>query len=314
MLTLGNRTLVFDAFGDIDRLRLDVRPIPEPGPDEVRVRVHVAGLNPVDWQILESPALASHFGVTAPGGFGNDFSGVIDAVGSQVDTWRAGQRVFGGARARAAADFFLARADDPCLHPTPDGLSDLTAGVLDIVGRTASAVIDRLALDAHDTVLIGAAAGGVGTVATQLAVAAGARVLGTGSPASAQTIRELGAEAVRYGSDLIADVAALAPDGITAAADLYGLDTAIAALRLGAQPGRVVTIEADTVPPGVGIVNGADARACALEDLAELIVTGRLRLPVEDAYPLEEFRNAIGRQRERHTHGKLALLLATQED
>ncbi len=310
MVVLGNRALAFDAFGTIEQLHLTVRPIPEPGPRQVRVRVIVAGLNPVDWQIIESPALAAHFGVSAPGGFGNDFSGVIDAVGSQVTSWRVGQRVFGGARARAAADFFLAAADDPRLHPTPSRLSDLSAGVLDIAGRTASAVIDTLAPGEGDTVLIGAAAGGVGTIATQLAVATGARVLGAGSPSSARAISALGAEPVRYGSDLIADVSARAPNGITAAADLHGLDLAMDALRLGAGPGRVVTIEADEVPPGVGMVNGADARGSALEEIAELIVAGRLRLPVEEVYPLEDFRAAISRQRERHTHGKLALVLA----
>lgn len=102
----------------------------------------------------------------------------------------------------------------------------------------------------------------------------------------------------------------MAPGGITAAADLHGLETALAALHLGAPPGRVVTIEADLLPPGIGIVNGADARPDALEQLAELIIAGRLSLPVEAAYPLEDFQAAISRQRERHTHGKLALLIS----
>ncbi|WP_098461505.1 NADP-dependent oxidoreductase [Propionicimonas paludicola] len=305
-----NRALRFAEFGGLEQLSLVTSERPEPGPGQIRVRVAVAGLNPVDWQILASPALAAHFGVQPPTGYGNDFAGVVDAVGAEVTRWRVGDRVFGGARARAAADYFLAAADDPRVLATPSGVTDLVAGVIDIVGRTASAVADRLRLGPDDTVLIGSAAGGVGTVLTQLAVATGARVLGSGSPDSAEVIRSLGAEPVRYGAELVSEVRRAAPSGITAAADLYGVTAATAALELGATPGRVVTIEADDPPVGAVAINGRDARPEALPELLGLVASGRLRIPVEQTFPLADYRVAIERQQQRHTRGKLALVMA----
>lgn len=309
MLRATNRALHFAEFGGIDQISLVTSEIPEPGPGEIRVRVTVAGLNPVDWQIVASPALAAHFGVQPPSGYGNDFAGVVDAVGTDVTRWRVGDRVFGGTRARAAADYFLAAADDPRILATPSEVPDLVAGVIDIVGRTASAVADRLRLGPDDTVLIGSATGGVGMVLTQLAVATGARVLGSGSSGSAELIRTLGAEPVRYGAELAEDLRRLAPSGLTAAADLHGVAAAKVALELGAAPGRVVTIEADDPPVGAVAVNGRDARPDALPELLGLVAAGRLRVLVEQTYPLAEYRLAIARQQERHTRGKLALLM-----
>ncbi len=263
----------------------------------------------MDWQIAASPALAAAFGVAVPMGFGNDFAGVIDAVGDGVSRWAVGDRVFGGARVAALADHVVLADVDPRLHRTPDGVDDRTAGVIDIAGRTASAVVDALTLTRDDTVLISAAAGGVGSLLVQLAVRTGARVIGTGSPASAAVIAGLGAEPVGYGSGLADEVGRLAPAGITAAADLFDARTAEVALQLGVPPRRVVTIESDAPPPGTRAVNGSDARPGALLELLELVAAGHLRVPVAATFPLERFAEAIELQRRRHTHGKLAVEL-----
>jgi NADPH:quinone reductase-like Zn-dependent oxidoreductase len=272
--------------------------------------VTVAGLNPVDWQIVASPALAEKFGVTPPAGFGNDFAGVVDAVGVDVAGWQVGDRVFGGARGAALADHIIVSVEDRHIHRTPDDVDDLTAGVIDIVGRTASAVADVLALGREDTVLIGAAGGGVGSILTQLAARTGARVLGTGSTDSAGHIRLLGAEPITYGAGLAERVLATAPAGVTAAADLFGTDTALAALELGAPPERVVTIESEDPPPGVRAVNGSDARPGAALSLLNLVKDGHLRVPIEATYPLQDFMAAIRHQRGRHTRGKIAVTMA----
>lgn len=302
-----NRFLVHDSFGGAEVLRLERGVIPEPGDGEIRIRITVAGLNPVDWQILASEELAGAFGVALPSGFGNDFAGIIDAVGRDVSGWSVGERVFGGLRGSALADFAVVAADDRHLHRTPAETPDLVAGVIDIAGRTASAVIDALALDRSDVVLIGAAGGGVGTIVTQRAVATGARVLGTGSAASAPYLRSLGAEPVEYGAGLADRVRAVSPNGVTAAADLFGIDTALAALELGAD--RVVTIEADDPPAGVRPINGSDARVGALEELVRLVGDGRISVPVAATFPLEQYGAAIERQRSRHVQGKIAVVL-----
>lgn len=299
-----------DVFGGPEVLSLQERALPRPGRDEIRVAVTAAGLNPVDWQIVESADLARAFGIAVPSGFGNDFAGVVDAVGPGVGTWAVGDRVFGGARGRALAEHMIVPAASRGLHRTPDGVDDLTASVMDIAGRTASAVVDAIAPGPGDVVLVGAAAGGVGTLVVQLAARAGARVLGTGSPAAADYLLGLGAEPVPYGPGLAERVRALAPGGVTAAADLFGTDTAEAALRLGARAGRVVTIEAAEPPAGARAVNGSDAGPRALGDLLRLVIDGRLRVPIAATFPLERFHEAVALQRSRHVHGKIAVTTA----
>ncbi len=298
--------VVLDRFGDIDDLRL--RPI-EARPllaTEVRIGVAVAGLNPVDWQIVESRTLAAAFGLDLPMGFGNDFAGVVVETGSSVLRWSVGDRVFGGARGRAVATSIVVDEDHPSLHRTPPTVSDLEAGVLDIAGRTASAVAGALSVRPGETVLVAAAGGGVGSILTQLLVLAGADVIGTGSAASADYIRSLGARPMTYGDGLAAEIAAEVTP-IVAAADRHGTDTAETALRSGVPPHRVVTIEADEPPAGVVQVNGSDASPDALDRLLALISNGALRIPVAAAYPLDRFQDAVTHQRSRHVHGKIAI-------
>lgn len=293
-------------FGTTDDLRLEPTETRPLGVTEVRIRVAVAGLNPVDWQIVESPTLAAAFGLDLPMGFGNDFAGTVVETGSRVHRWRVGDRVFGGARARAVATSIVLDEDHPSLHRTPAEVSDLGAGVLDIAGRTASAVAAALSVRHGETVLVGGAGGGVGSILTQLLVLAGAHVIGTGSATSADHIRSLGARPVTYGSGLAAEIAAGGAP-VAAAADLHGTDTAETALRMGVPPHRVVTIEADDPPAGVLQVNGSDARPDALERLLASIADGTVRIPVAATYALDEFRDAVAHQRSRHVRGKIAI-------
>ena len=296
-----------DGFGDIGALSLRTRKSEPLGDGQIRVAITVAGLNPIDWQIVESEALASAFGISTPSGFGNDFAGTVVEIGSSVNRWNVGDRVYGGARGAAVATSVILDEDHRSLHPTPDGISDRTAGVLDIAGRTASAVEDALKVQAGETVLVGAAGGGVGSVLTQLLIHAGARVIGTGSASSSEFIRSLGAEPVEYGPDILRNVRAAMTVPIAAAADLYGTGTALTALTLAVPPHRIVTIEADEPPAGVRAVNGSDARPDALNRLTDLIIAGELTIPISGVYSLENFAEAVGQQRRRHTRGKIAI-------
>jgi NADPH:quinone reductase-like Zn-dependent oxidoreductase len=183
-MTTTTTRVTLDRFGDVGALALRTTTAEPLSERQLRINVAVAGLNPVDWQIVESEALARSFGLTAPAGFGNDFAGVIVDVGSAVTPWHIGDRVFGGARGAAVASSVILDEQHRSLHRTPDAISDQTAGVLDIAGWTASAVADALAVREGDTVLVGAAGGGVGSILTQLLVRSGAHVIGTGSAAS----------------------------------------------------------------------------------------------------------------------------------
>jgi len=296
-----------DGFGDVGGLFLRARTVEPLADTQIRVAITVAGLNPVDWQIVESETLARAFGITVPSGFGNDFAGNVVEVGEAVTRRKVGDRVFGGARGAAVATAVVLDEQHRSLHATPDGISDLTAGVLDIAGRTASAVADALDVRAGEVVLVGAAGGGVGSILTQLLVRAGARVIGSGSDASAEFIRSLGAVPVEYGPGLEHNVRSVTASPLAAAADLHGTATALAALALGTSPHRIVTIEADDPPSGVRAVNGSDARPDALERLTGLIAGGELTIPIAGVYDLQDFAQAIARQRDRHSRGKIAI-------
>jgi NADPH:quinone reductase-like Zn-dependent oxidoreductase len=304
-----SRAVQLDSFGGPDVLDIREVPAPQAGPGQIRVRVTAAGLNPMDWFMTADADTAARFGLSLPAGFGTDYAGVVDQVGDGVTGFAPGDRVFGGALSRAVADFVVI---DPAggiaaneAHHTPDGVDDRIAATLTIAGRTASAALAVVAPGPDDTVLIGGAAGGVGVFAVQLARLAGARVIGTGSAASADFLHELGAEPVAYGVGLADRVRTLAPGGITAAIDLYGTETAQAARALGVPDTRITTIA--TQIDGITPANGANAAPGALEELARLIADGRLRVPVAASFPVEQIRAAVELQAGRHAKGKIVI-------
>ncbi len=152
--------------------------------------------------------------------------------------------------------------------------------------------------------LIGGAGGGVGVFAVQLARRAGARVIGTGSAASAEALRALGAEPVTYGQGLVERVRALAPEGVTAALDLHGTDTVHAARALGVPDERITTIA--TQIDGITPANGANGTG-ALGEIATLVAAGHLRVPIAATFPVDQIRPAVELQAARHVHGKVVI-------
>ncbi|MEV0309233.1 NADP-dependent oxidoreductase [Nonomuraea fuscirosea] len=304
-----SRAVRLDAFGGPEVL--DVREVPPPqaGPGQIRVRVTAAGLNPMDWIMTADADTAARFGLSLPAGFGTDYAGVVDQAGDGVTGFAPGDRVFGGALSRAVADFVLIDLDEGIAaneaHHTPEGVDDRTAATLAIAGRTASAALAVIAPGPDDTVLIGGAAGGVGVFAVQLARLAGARVIGTGSATSADFLHDLGAAPVAYGDGLADRVRALAPGGVTAAIDLHGTETAHVARKLGVPDDRICTIAAQI--DGVPAANGANAAPGALEEIARLVATGRLRVPIAATFPIDQIRRAVELQAGRHVHGKVVI-------
>ncbi|MEU4246996.1 NADP-dependent oxidoreductase [Amycolatopsis sp. NPDC026612] len=307
--TAGSRAVRLDSFGGPEVLEIREIPAPQAGAGQLQVRVTAAGLNPMDWIMTADADTAARFGLSLPAGFGTDYAGVVDQVGAGVTGFAPGDRVFGSALSRAVADFVVVDAAGEIAaneaHHTPDGVDDRTAATLAIAGRTASAALAVVGPGPDDTVLIGGAAGGVGVFAVQLARIAGARVLGTGSAASAGFLRDLGAEPVAYGDGLAGRVRALAPSGVTAAIDLHGTETVHTARELGVPDARICTIA--TQVDGVPAANGANAAPGALDELARLVAAGRLRMPVAASFPVEEIRRAAELQAGRHVHGKVVI-------
>jgi NADPH:quinone reductase-like Zn-dependent oxidoreductase len=172
----------------------------------------------------------------------------------------------------------------------------------------SAAALSAIGLQSGDTVLIGGAAGGVGVFAVQLAKLAGARVIGTASKGTFEFLRQLGAEPVKYGPGLADRVRALVPDGVTAATDLFGTETAQAALALGIAPERISTIAAGPTPPGgVRATGGADADPAEIQRITDAILAGKLTVPIAAIFPLEQTRDAVTLQADRHVHGKIVL-------
>ena len=167
---------------------------------------------------------------------------------------------------------------------------------------SAAAALAAIDLRSGDTVLIGGAAGGVGVFAVQLA---GATVIGTASESTFAFLRQLGAEPVAYGPGLADRVRILAPDGVTAATDLFGTETAEAALALGVPPERISTIATIPSPAaGVRATGATDASPDALEQITDAILVGRLTMPIAATFPIEQTRDAVVLQAGRHVHGK----------
>ncbi|WIV60305.1 NADP-dependent oxidoreductase [Amycolatopsis nalaikhensis] len=303
-----SRAVVYEKFGGPEVLELREVPEPHAGPGEVRVRVTAAGLNPMDWGLAARPEAAARFGITLPSGFGYDFAGVVDEVGPGATGFTAGDRVFGGVLARAVADHVVVKVPVPApdaLYPTPSGISDEVASTLAVAGSSAVAALAAVGLRSGDTLLVGGAAGGVGIFAVQLAKLAGATVIGTASEGTFEFLRKLGAEPVTYGPGLADRVR-----GITAATDLYGTETAEAALALGVPPERISTIAAGPTPPGgVRATGGADAEPGALKKITDAIVAGQLTVPIAEVFPVERIRDAVALQAARHVHGKVVVTL-----
>ena len=305
-----SRAVIYERFGGPEVLELRDVAEPHAGPGEVRVRVAAAGLNPMDSGLSSRPELAAQFGISVPSGFGYDFAGVVDEAGGGVTGFAVGDRVYGGALGRAVADFVVITTPAEALFHTPDGISDEVASTLPVAGSTAAAALAAIGLRSGDTILIGGAAGGVGVFAVQLARLAGATVIGSAAPGTFEFLRQLGAEPVAYGPGLADRVKALAPGGVTAAADLFGTETAEAALALGVSPERISTVAAGPNPPGgVRATGGIDAGPDALPRITDAILAGQLTVPVAATFPVGQIRDAVALQAGRHVHGKVVVTL-----
>jgi NADPH:quinone reductase-like Zn-dependent oxidoreductase len=306
-----SRAVMYETFGGPEVLELREVPEPHAGAGEVRVRVAAVGLNPMDWVLSSMPEMAQQFGITLPSGFGTDFAGTVDEVGEGVSGFAVGDRVYGTATGRAAADFVVVDPSGPdtLLH-TPAEISDEVASTLAVAGLTASAALAAIDVKAGDTVLIGGAAGGVGVFAVQLAKLAGARVIGTASESTFDFLRQFGADPATYGPGLEDRVRAMAPEGVTAATDLHGTEAAEAALALGVPPERISTIAAGPNPPGgVRATGGINARPEDLKRITDAIAAGELTVPIAATFPVEQIREAVQLQAGRHVHGKIVVNL-----
>jgi NADPH:quinone reductase-like Zn-dependent oxidoreductase len=301
-----SRVVLFDEYGPPEVLRLATAPVPEPGPGEVRIRVVAAGVQPFDIKRRRGDTAKWGAPVTFPATTGNEVAGVVDALGPEVTGLRVGDTVAASAPGNGCADFAVVPAASPVV--LPDGLDPVLAAAFVAAGQTASGALELLGVTAGDTLLVHAAAGGVGSVAVQLGRLAGATVIGTASPANHDYLRSLGALPVAHGPGLVDRVRTLAPDGVTVALDAIGGEAIPASIAAGAPPERVGSIADKATAEAHGARAVIPPRSPErFARVLGLVAAGKLVMPVR-TYPLTEIQAAHREVEAGHVRGRVLVL------
>ena len=302
------RAVQYDEYGGIDVLRVADVPEPVPGPDEVLVKVAAAGINPGEAYVREG-RYATRWPSTFPSGQGSDLAGTVRALGPGVDSVAVGDEVFGWTDLRASqAEYVVAPARQ--VLPKPTELAWEEAGALHVVGATAWAAVRAVDPRPGETVVVAAAAGGVGVLTVQLARRAGATVVGIASAANHDWLRAHDVVPVAHGEGLVDRIRAVAPT-VDAFIDLFGDGYVDVALALGVPPDRIDTIIDFAAVEAHGVKadgNAVGARPEVLAELAASLAKGELELPVAATFPLERVQDAYRELERRHTRGKIVLV------
>lgn len=311
-------TVVATAFGGPEVLSLINEPAPVPGPGQVLLEVRAAATNPVDYKLYggaygKDPS-------RLPLRVGMEASGIVSAAGEGAEgpagLIQVGDEVIAYPIQGAYATEVVAPVSS--VLPKPANLSFEAASGLMLTGCTAVHTLSVTAVGSGDTVVIHGASGGVGLMAVQLAVNAGARVIATASEDGHAYLRQLGAEPVTYGTGLLERIGALAAHGVDAAIDTVGSDEAIdVSVALVADRSRIVTIAAfqrggelglKVIGMGPGGDPGTEIRAAARLQLVRQCEEGKLTVRLANVYPLTEVASAHRELMAGHAHGKIVLV------
>lgn len=309
------RAMGIERFGgteEIVRLHVDE---PKVAPDSVLISVEAAGVNPVDWKIREG-RLAAALPAFFPLVLGWDAAGTVERVGPAVTAFAPGDRVMAYCRKHTLSEGTYAElvsVPESFVAPVPDGVEAEQAAALPLAGLTARQCLDAAGVGEGATVLVHAAAGGVGHLACQLAVVRGARVIGTASAANHDFLGSLGVdEPLDYrDTDLAEAVREAHPDGVDAVLDSVGAHEQ--SLRMLREGGTLVSIAGPTDPAACAERGVAGAyvfvrqRGDQLAELGQLLGEGSLRVEIDEALELERAARAHERSEQGHVRGKLVL-------
>ena len=303
------RAVRFERYGDADVLEVVEVEKPVPGEGQVLVAVKAAGINPGE-AAIRSGALHDRWPATFPSGQGSDLAGVVEEVDAGVDGFAAGDEVIGYTHDRAShADLVVVDADH--LVRRPPEVTWEAAGALFVAGTTAYAAVRAVAPAAGETVVVSGAAGGVGSLAVQLARRAGTRVIGLASEPHHAWLREHGVVPVTYGDGVAERIRTAADGRVDAFVDTFGTGYVDLAVELGVAPSRIDTLIDIAAAERHGTKtdgNMAGGTADVLAELAGLIASGELEVPIAATYPLADVRDAFRELERRHTLGKIVLV------
>ncbi|WP_462264279.1 NADP-dependent oxidoreductase [Mucilaginibacter sp.] len=297
-----------DKYGGLDELKIEEIAKPTPGNGQVLVKVKAAGINPGEIMIREGK-LAKMYPWTLPMGEGSDFAGVVAEVGKDITNFAVGDEVIGFTDKRASHAEYVS-ADINQLIAKPAKVSWEQGGGLFVAGTTAYAAVRAVSLQPGDTVVVSAAAGGVGSLVIQLARDAGATVIGLAGESNQQWLSDHGVVPVIYGDGQADRIRNAAQGKIDAFIDLFGNGYVELALALGVDKERINTIIDFEAVSKYGIKSEGSAKAGNIEVLAELagkIANGKLEFIVDKVYPLTDVKSAYIELEKRHTRGKIIL-------
>ena len=307
-----NHAIRYDHFGHVDVLYIAELPKPVPQAGEVLVKVKTAGINPGEISIREG-FLEKQFPSTFPSGQGTDFAGIVEAVGDSVDKFKAGAEVIGFSNNRNShAEYVVVKADQ--LIPRPAKVSWEVGGGLFVVGTTAYAAVKAVALKPGETVIVSGAAGGVGSLAVQIAKQQGANVIGLASESNHEWLKSHDITPVSYSGNIEDNLkAALNGRKADAFIDTAGKGYVEMAIKMGIPADRIDTI-IDFEAAGKHKVktdgSAAASNTQVLSELAEMVNDGKLEIPIAKTYPLNQVKQAYQELAQHHTHGKIILTVS----
>ncbi|MDN3356206.1 NADP-dependent oxidoreductase [Actinomadura sp. DC4] len=298
----------FHEYGGIDVLRVEEVERPAPGPGQALVEVRAAGIQPGETMIRQG-ARHERWPATFPSGQGSDLAGVVVEVGPEVRGVAVGDEVLGFTHGRASHAEYVV-VDDVNLTPRPEELPWDVAGSLYVAGTTAYATVFAVDPGPGDTVVVSGAAGGVGSLAGQLARRRGATVIGLASEPNHAWLKDHGVVPVAYGEGVAGRIRQACGGNVDAFIDTAGDGYVDLAVELGVRPQRIDTIHDWQAAAKVGArTDGEGAAACAVVvgELARLAARGELEVSIARTYPLDRVRDAFRELERRHPHGKIVL-------
>jgi NADPH:quinone reductase-like Zn-dependent oxidoreductase len=305
-----SRVVRYHRYGGPEVLAVDEVPTPQPAAGQLRVSVHAAGVNAIDWKRRRG-LFAGDQTMSEPESTGVEMSGTVDAVGPGVEGWSPGQDVVGRVATGAAATEVIATPENLMIKPS--WLPFDRAAVLPVAVETAYRTLGILDVRPGQTLLIHAAAGGVGLTASQLAIARGAEVIGTASPRHHDFLRKLGVKPVAYGDGLVERVRAIAPAGVDAVLDASGRGGLPESIELAGSADKVLTIaDPRAAEYGVRFSTGTDGVPLpeALAAVLPLIERGAIDVPIEASFPIERAADAQRLSEDGHVRGKIVITVA----
>lgn len=296
-----SKVYVFNRYGGPESQELIDRQVPEPGPEELGVEVHAAGVNPVDWQ-LRSGRLGQN--QQMPVAMGQEVAGIVTAVGVGVKNFAVGDKILGlvAPSHGGYAEHTIVRAADAVLKP--EEISFANAATIAVAGADAYNGTHQIELQTGQTVLILGVGDGAGLMAAQIGRVHELTVIGTAKESERDMVESTGAVLVPYGDALSTRIREIAPAGVDLILDFVGGDALREVAELATEPRRIISAADPATAAELG-GTALNRTAEALKKITEVIEYGLVDPHVSARYPLEHAGEAIASVESDHAAGKV---------